>query len=81
MHVVKLNTENFMFYSCIFVLLHLIFLILKDDWKTVVVFAVPNQIEDVKHCHVLSESISTGLRKLFSVIEYDALVKEVSSCL
>ena len=43
-----------------------------------VVFAVPNQIEDVQHCNVLSESIATGLRKRFSVVEYDALLKEVS---
>ena len=41
-------------------------------------FAIPNQFEDVKHCNVLSESISTGLRKLFSVIEYESLIKEVN---
>ncbi|XP_065057686.1 sperm-associated antigen 17-like isoform X2 [Rhopilema esculentum] len=49
----------------------------QDDWKAVVVFAVPNQIEDVQHCSVLSESIATGLRKRFSVVEYDALLKEI----
>ena len=43
-----------------------------------VLFAVPNKVDDVKHCIALSESISTGIRKLFSVIEYDALIKEVN---
>ena len=43
-----------------------------------VVFAVPNQLEDILHCSIMSDVIATGLRKLFTVVDYDALLKEVS---
>ena len=54
-----------------------IFYFLKDAWKTCVFFLVSNKLEDNVLVNISSEVISTGLRKLFSVISKQQLYKEV----
>lgn len=41
-------------------------------------FVVPNKVEDNAFIDILSDVVNTGLRKLYSVITYDGLMKDVS---
>ena len=41
-------------------------------------FIVPNRVEDNVFIDILSEVVATGLRKLYSIITLDGLVKDVS---
>lgn len=41
-------------------------------------FIVPNRVEDNVFIDILSEVVATGLRKLYSIITFDGLVKDVS---
>ena len=41
-------------------------------------FIVPNRVEDIVFIDILSEVVATGLRKLYSIITLDGLVKDVS---
>ena len=41
-------------------------------------FIVPNRVEDNVFIDVLSEVVATGLRKLYSIITFDGLFKDVS---
>ncbi|EDO27342.1 predicted protein, partial [Nematostella vectensis] len=47
-----------------------------DSWKSSVVFTAPNSVDDNIFLDILSDVIATGLRKLFSVITYDGLIKD-----
>lgn len=42
-------------------------------------FVTPNKLDDNVFIDIMSEVVATGLRKLFSIITYDGLVKDVSS--
>ncbi|EDO30653.1 predicted protein [Nematostella vectensis] len=48
----------------------------EDSWKSSVVFTAPNSVDDNIFLDILSDVIATGLRKLFSVITYDGLIKD-----
>ena len=52
---------------------------LQETWRSCVYFIAPNKVEDNVFIDVLSDVVATGLRKLFSIITYDGLVKDVSS--
>lgn len=47
-------------------------------WRTLIYFIVPNKLEDNVFIDVLSEVVGTGLRKLFSIITFDGLLRDVS---
>ena len=49
----------------------------EDNWKPFVVLLIPSKTSDVPVISLLSEVINTGIRKLFSVIEYGSLLEEV----
>lgn len=53
----------------------------EEAWRSCVYFIAPNKLEDNVFIDVLSEVVATGLRKLFSVITFDGLVRDVSSIL
>lgn len=42
-------------------------------------FVVPNKADDNVFIETMSEVVATGVRKLFSIIRYDGLIKDVSS--
>ena len=50
----------------------------QETWRSCVYLIVPNKLEDNVLIDVLSEVVATGLRKLFSIITFDGLVKDVS---
>eukprot|EP00794_Sanderia_malayensis_P015503 gene15503-17082_t len=49
----------------------------EDDWRALIVFVVPEQPEDFVHLTFMSDVISSGIRKLFNVIDYESLLKEI----
>ena len=54
------------------------FLPYQETWKSCVFFIAPNKLEDNFLIDVLSEVVATGLRKLFSIVTFDGLLKDVS---
>ena len=42
-------------------------------------FVVPNKADDNVLIETMSEVVATGVRKLFSIITYEGLIKDVSS--
>lgn len=54
------------------------FLYHQETWRSCVYFIVPNKLDDNVFIDILSEVVATGLRKLFSIITYEGLVKDVS---
>ena len=54
------------------------FLHYQETWKSCVFFIAPNKLEDNFLIDVLSEVVATGLRKLFSIVTFDGLLKDVS---
>lgn len=63
--------------TCTIIGLCIIFL--KETWRSCVYFIAPNKLEDNVFIDILSEVVASGLRKLFSIITYEDLVKDVSS--
>lgn len=51
---------------------------MQDDWKPFLAFVVPSKSTDLPLISMLSEVIGTGVRKLFSVIDCQSLLDEVS---
>ncbi|XP_068698646.1 sperm-associated antigen 17-like [Montipora foliosa] len=49
----------------------------EETWKSCVFFIAPNKLEDNFLIDVLSEVVATGLRKLFSIVTFDGLLKDV----
>ena len=49
----------------------------QDDWKAVVAFIQPQHTTDRDIVNLLAETIATGTRKLFTVVEYGKLLNEV----
>ncbi|XP_078373230.1 sperm-associated antigen 17-like isoform X2 [Oculina patagonica] len=49
----------------------------EETWRSCVFFIAPNKLEDNVFIDVLSEVVASGLRKLFSIITYEGLVKDV----
>lgn len=49
----------------------------EENWKPFIVLLIPSKTSDVPVTSLLSEAINTGVRKLFSVIEYASLLDEV----
>ena len=53
----------------------------QDDWKAMVAFIQPQHTTDRDIVNLLAETIATGTRKLFTVVEYGKLLNEVTICL
>ncbi|KAK7474792.1 hypothetical protein BaRGS_00033973 [Batillaria attramentaria] len=49
----------------------------EENWKPDVSFLVGNRVDDYKHIDILSATINTGIRKLFTVVTKDSLYNEV----
>ncbi|KAK2570951.1 Sperm-associated antigen 17 [Acropora cervicornis] len=49
----------------------------EETWRSFIYFIVPNKLEDNVFIDVLSEVVGTGLRKLFSIITFDGLLRDV----
>nr|KAG5694504.1 hypothetical protein BaRGS_014235 [Batillaria attramentaria] len=49
----------------------------QENWKPDVSFLVGNRVDDYKHIDILSATINTGIRKLFTVVTKDSLYNEV----
>ncbi|XP_071955355.1 sperm-associated antigen 17-like [Antedon mediterranea] len=48
-----------------------------DEWKCTIAFIVGNRLTDYDHIPVLTSTVESGSRKLFSVISKDLLIDEV----
>lgn len=55
-----------------------IFLLQQESWRSCLFFLAPNRADDNDFIDILADVVSTGLRKLFSVITYEELMKDVS---
>ncbi|PFX34574.1 Sperm-associated antigen 17 [Stylophora pistillata] len=49
----------------------------EETWSSRVFFVIPNKADDNVFIETMSEVVATGLRKLFSIITYESLIKDV----
>ena len=51
--------------------------VFQDNWKPNVSLIVGNKVDDYKHIDILSATVSSGIRRLFTVVTKDSLYNEV----
>ena len=50
---------------------------LQETWKPNITLVVGNKVDDIKHIDILSNTINTGVRRLFCCVTKESLFNEV----